>query len=105
MKKRRKPKRMTVEGVLFAGHRERKDTWNAGGYFWKARIKGFRIMITMKPNDQWFVMFSHLKKDIRYNTKWDDRFFESEFEAMEYATKWNPTKAKSLEGDDIKLAA
>lgn len=64
-----------------------KDKDSTG--FWKAKHKGWEYTISLyRGSEQYYVVASHLKKDIRLNTLWMIGHTECAFSTFEAAAGW-----------------
>lgn len=65
-----------------------RDSKNSG--FYKAKGKGFEFVLSWsRYHKGWYVVASHLKKDIRLNTLWKGLDFEDFEEGIAFCETFN----------------
>jgi hypothetical protein len=75
-----------------------KTSW--GDIDYTGRSKGFIFEYTTTGNGDYYCVVNHSKKDIRFNSLWEEIVFPTEKEAQEWCENWDYKKHKCL-GNDI----
>lgn len=70
--------------MKFKAQRERwsKTTWYQG------KKNGFKFNYAQKDN-RWYCVISHTKKDIRFNSLWENLTFDTEEEIQKWCEMWD----------------
>jgi len=68
--------------------------------FYEGKRKGFEFTIAAHL-DKWYVVAEHIKKDIRFNSLWEAKAFDTFKLAEEFCINFNHKKQRCI-GDDVK---
>lgn len=84
--------------MKFKAQRERwgRTTW------YKGKKNGFEFEYAQKDNG-WYCVISHTKKDIRFNSLWENLIFDTEQEIQEWCEMWDYKNHRCL-GNDVYVA-